>query len=151
MSSGTGDGGLRVIGTEEFRIAQDRQILHVDDFCNECDNCQTFCMHQGRPYADKPRLFLDGDLFAAEASNAFRVDGHTIRRREQGQECSLAVQDEALIYEDAALRVSLTREWQVKEMAAKASFDGARSLKPAAEMAVLYEGIRNTLPFLLIA
>jgi putative selenate reductase len=144
------DGCLRVIDAEEFRIAQNRQILHVDDFCNECDNCQTFCVHHGKPYVDKPRLFLDVDLFAAEDSNAFHIDGHTIRRREQGRECSLVVQDQVLTYEDATLRVSLTRDWQVKEIAAKAPVDGTRSLRPAAEMAVLYEGIADSLPFLLI-
>ena len=32
------------------RSCSTRQILHVDDFCNECDDCQTFCVHQGKPY-----------------------------------------------------------------------------------------------------
>ncbi|MBE3073272.1 MAG: FAD-dependent oxidoreductase, partial [Acidobacteria bacterium] len=145
-----GTKGPSVAGTEEFRITQNRQILHVDDFCNECDNCQTFCVHQGKPYAEKPRLFLDAGLFAAEDSNAFHIDGRTIRRREQGHECSLAVRDQGLTYEDATLRVGLTRDWQITEMTAKAPFEGARSLRSAAEMAVLYDGIRHTLPFLLI-
>jgi putative selenate reductase len=143
-------GGQAVTGTEEFRVAQDRQILHVDDFCNECDNCQTFCVHHGRPYADKPRLFLDADLFAAEGSNAFHIDGRTIRRREHGQASSLTVEDEALTYEDETVRVTLTRQWQVTGIVAKTAFSGSRSLKPAAEMAVLFDGIASTLPFLLV-
>jgi putative selenate reductase len=146
----TGEGGLHVVGTEEFSVVQDRQILHVDDFCNECDNCQTFCVHHGRPYADKPRLFLDAGLYAAEANNAFHIDGSTIRRRENGQECSLTVQEGLRTYHDATLRVSVTRDWRVIEMTAKTRVVGSRSLKRAAEMAVLYDGIRNTLPFLLI-
>jgi len=147
---GAGERGLAVVGTEIFRIAQDRQILHVDDFCNECDNCQTFCVHHGKPYTDKPRLFLDADLFAAEDSNAFHIAGNTVRRREHGQECRLTVHDEALTYEDALVRVGLTRDWRVREMMTKAPFEGARSLRPAAEMAVLYDGVTNALPFLLI-
>ncbi len=142
------DCGLSVAGSEAFKISQNRQILHVDDFCNECDDCQTFCVHHGKPYADKPRLFIDADGFAAERSNAFHIAGDTIRRREDGRECSLTLANGTLTYEDALVRVDLTRDWQVVEMAAKEAFEGALSLKSAAEMAVLYEGVKRSLPFL---
>jgi putative selenate reductase len=122
----------------------------VDDFCNECDNCQTFCLHHGRPYADKPRLFLTADGFAAQENNAFHIDGHTIRRRERGQECSLTVGGDSLTYQDGSLRIGLTRDWRIRQMTAVAPVEGTRSLKPAAEMALLYDGISSALPFLLI-
>ncbi len=144
-------GALGAAGTEEFRIAQERQIVHVDDFCNECDNCQTFCVHHGRPYTDKPRLFLAADLFEAEESNAFRIEGETIWRREGGHLSSLTVEKDALTYEDEEARVRLTRAWEVREIVAKTAVEGTKSLRPAAEMAVLYEGIRSTLPFLIVA
>ena len=147
---GAVDGGVGVVAAEDFCILQDRQILHVDDFCNECDDCQTFCVHHGRPYADKPRLFLDADLFAAETSNAFRIEGDVIRRREQGRESRLTVRGDTLTYEDDALRVLLTRDWRVIEAVALSPFDGTRSLVSAAEMVVLFDSILATLPFLLI-
>ena len=53
------DGGLAVAGREAFRVAQTRQILNINDFCNECGDCETFCVHEGRPFREKPRLFLD--------------------------------------------------------------------------------------------
>lgn len=143
------EGRLTVVRTERFGIAQTRQILHVDDFCNECDNCQTFCVHHGRPYADKPRLFLGAESFAAERDNAFHIDGRTIRRRERGLECRLTVSDASLTYEDDELRVRVDRDWQVREMAMRAWFEGERSLRTAAEMAVLHAGVTDTLPFLL--
>ena len=145
------DGVLRVAGSEDFHIAQTRQILHVEDFCNECDNCQTFCVHHGKPYVDKPRLFLDAALFAAEANNAYHVEGRTIHRREQGQECLLTVLDHEMSYEDAAVRVRLALDWRVLEMTALAPFDRTRSLRPAAEMAVLFGGITRSLSFLLLS
>jgi putative selenate reductase len=144
------EGNTRVVGQEAFHVLQNRQILHVDDFCNECDDCQTFCVHHGRPYADKPRLFLDAGLFAAEASNAFRIEGDTIRRREQGQESRLTLRDDVRIYENGAIRVTLSEDWRVIEATATPPFAGTRSLRPAAEMAVLYDGVTKTLPFLLI-
>jgi putative selenate reductase len=146
------DGTLHVAGTESFRVRQDRQILHVDDFCNECDNCQTFCVHRGRPYADKPRLFLDAALFAAERDNAYRIEESTVRRRERGTECRLVVAGDGMMYEDAAIRVGLSSGWQVRsaELAARPDSRSRWSLLPAAEMLVVYRGVTGSLPFLLL-
>ncbi len=144
------DGEVRVVGHEAFCIAQNRQILHVDDFCNECDNCQTFCVHQGRPYVDKPRLFLDAAGFEAEADNAFRIEGATVRRRDRGLESRLTTDGLGRIFDDGVIRVTLTDDWRVIEATAVAPWAGPRSLRRAAEMTVLYNGVANTLPFLLI-
>jgi len=78
------DGALAVAGTESFEVAQGRQIVTVNDFCNACGNCTTFCVHEGRPFHDKPRLFLNEADFAREEANAFRFEGGTLRRREGG-------------------------------------------------------------------
>ena len=144
------NGDVRVVGHEEFRIAQNRQILHVDDFCNECDNCQTFCVHQGRPYVDKPRLFLDAAAFEAEADNAFRIEGRAVRRRGGGMESRLTVAGVERAFDDGVVRVTLTDGWRVVEATAVAPWIGPRSLRQAAEMAVLFEGVTRTLPFLLL-
>jgi putative selenate reductase len=144
------DDAVRVAGHEEFCIAQNRQILHVDDFCNECDNCQTFCVHQGRPYVDKPRVFLDAAAFEAETDNAFRIEGATVRRRDGGLESRLTANGLRWSFDDGVIRLTLTRDWRVTEATAVARWAGLRSLRLAAEMAVLYDGVANTLPFLLI-
>ncbi len=145
------NGRLRVAGAEDFRIVQSRQILHVADFCNQCDNCQTFCMHQGRPYVDKPRLFLDAELFSTASDHAFRIEHHTIDRREQGAASRLTILDDEMIYMDAVARLRLTSNWRILEMDALVPFEGRMSLAPAAEMAVLFEGVRRSLPFLLLS
>ncbi len=143
-------GRIEVVSHEAFAVRQPRQILHVDDFCNECDDCQTFCVHHGRPYADKPRLFLDPGAFAVERDNAFRIEGRVVRRRERGEESKLTVADRGWEFEGGGLRVRLDERWTVVEAEAAASFAGPFSLRPAAEMAVLYEGIAGSLAFLLI-
>jgi putative selenate reductase len=152
------DGKLAMSGSEAFEITQDRQILHVDDWCNECDDCQTFCVHHGKPYREKPRLFLDEGGFLAEHDNAFRIEcpavpgieGDMIRRREGGRESRLALADGTLVYEDVHVRVTLTPEWQVKEMALKRAFDGMLSLRDAAEMAMVLKGVKESLPWLVM-
>jgi putative selenate reductase len=146
------NGKLVVADQETFAITQTRQILHVDDFCNECGNCATFCVHQGKPYTEKPRLFLQRRDFELEDDNAFYAEGTahaaTIYRRERGQESQLTVRDGNLTFEDAHIRTSLSSEFEIQEMILKEAFDDELSLRGAAEMAVILKGITASLPFL---
>ncbi len=149
-------GRLAVTGEDAFRIEQARQIIHVDDFCNECGNCATFCVHDGRPYMDKPRLFLEESDFEQEDDNAFYVarseGGWAIRRREGGKESYLAVEGDTdeMDFENDLLRISLAPDFQIKSLELKEEFEGLFSLAEAAEMAVLLKGGTISLPFLLV-
>jgi putative selenate reductase len=139
---------LAVAGYEPFAVTQERQILHLHDLCNECGNCATFCVHPGRPYADKPRLFLRLEEWARERDNAWLVAGNVLRRREGGSESRLERLEEGWRYEDARVRVRLSPAFEVVEMALREPFAGTLSLRPAAEMAVVLRGIQESLPFL---
>jgi putative selenate reductase len=54
-------------------VRQPYQVAVLADLCNECGNCTTFCPTAGRPYRDKPRLYLDRGEFEAQQDNAFMV------------------------------------------------------------------------------
>ena len=148
-------GRLAVTGGEVFQVEQARQIIHVDDFCNECGNCETFCVHHGKPYLDKPRLFLREDDFELEDDNAFYVErvakGWAIRRREGGKEARLSVEnggDEVNFESDLlGMRISST-DFQIKAMEMKKDFRGEFSLAGAAEMYVILKGLSTALSFL---
>lgn len=142
--------GLRTVGLERFVIKQERQIININDFCNACGDCTTFCVHHGQPWLDKPRLFLNEQDFRTEDHNAYRITDNLIRHRDMGRETSLAREDGHLVYECPEARVVLTPAFEVKEMAAKQPFAGSLSLRDAAEMAVLLRGVTETLPQLLI-
>ncbi len=149
------NGELRIENREIFRVEQARQIVHIDDFCNECGNCATFCVHKGKPYADKPRLFLEESDFQLEDDNAFFIAGaaDTIRRREGGKEARLRMQDGSLVFENARVRIELSVDggigalgighWELKE-----AFEGTLSLREAAEMAMILRGVSDSLAFL---
>ncbi len=147
------EGELRVAGRESFRVVQRRQILHVEDFCNECGNCTTFCVHDGRPFADKPRLFLNEVDFEAEEDNAFYVErverGWAIRRRENGEESrlTLAPGDGGMTFENRQLSVQVGPDSAMRSMTLKERFEGVFSMSEAAEMVVILEGVLKTLPF----
>jgi putative selenate reductase len=144
-------GELIVSGSETFQVAQDRQIVHVDDFCNECGDCATFCVHEGKPYTEKPRLFLDKSDFGLEQDNAFYIEGRagngTIWRREGGQESKLRIQNGTLLFEDANLSLELTTDLSILGMALKQPFSGTFSLRGIAEMAIIFDGITASNPF----
>ncbi len=148
-------GELVTVGEEVFQIEQPRQIVHVDDFCNQCGNCQTFCVHHGKPYLDKPRLFLRGDDFALEEDNAFYVErgagGWAIRRREGGKEARLSVENggDEVRFENGLLRMRISpTDFQIKTVELKDDFQGEFSLVAAAEMYVILRGFLTTLSFL---
>lgn len=142
------DGALTVVRMERFSVRQERQIVHLDDLCNECGNCATFCVHQGKPYADKPRLFLQRRDYEREEDNAFYIEGSSIRRREGGQEAHLWLEDGDRIFENAQMRLRLSSSLMPKDLTLKEDFEGALSLEPVAEMAVLLEGILGSARFL---
>jgi putative selenate reductase len=147
-------GGLKESGNEVFRIAQTRQILHVQDFCNQCGDCATFCVHDGKPYMDKPRLFLEKGDFGREDDNAFHIEkdgrGWAIRRRDGGKESRLSVKDGAkgMVFENEQLRMELAPDFKIKSMKLKKDFRGDFSLADPAEMYVILKGVTSSLPFL---
>jgi putative selenate reductase len=68
-----------------FQVVQGPQVAVLADACNECGNCTTFCPTQGRPWRDKPRLYLHRADFEAETDNAFMLLECDGRRGIQGR------------------------------------------------------------------
>jgi len=145
------NGELAQAGSEKIRFGQGRQIVHVDDLCNECGNCATFCVHTGEPYRDKPRLFLRREGYETESENAFYIDGETLRRREEGTEMKLSRVTNGFLFETDRVEVFLSPDLEFKEGKAKLPFTGNLSLRAAIEMAVILEGIRKSAPFIVQA
>ena len=145
-------GQLVQVRAEPFEVRQTRQIVHIDDFCNECGNCATFCVHAGQPYREKPRLFLDRADFDQEDSNAFFVEsgsrGSVIYRRENGLESCLKVANEAILFENDALKLTFApRSFSLQAAEVKRPFEGEFSTAAAAEMWLLLSGVTAWLPF----
>ena len=49
------------------------QIVHIDAYCNECGNCETFCPHDGGPYRRKFTVFSRQDDFESSTNDGFYV------------------------------------------------------------------------------
>ncbi|MBN1552397.1 putative selenate reductase subunit YgfK [bacterium] len=143
------EGMINISKYHLFHVEQNRQVIHIEDFCNACGNCATFCVHQGKPYLDKPRLFLDKSEYENEQNNAFHVKNAGLVRRENGQEYSITEHPKGYVFETEALRVLLTRNLTVENHQLKKPFETPVDLRRAAEMIIIYEGIKDSLSFLL--
>ena len=57
------------------------QIVHLDAYCNECGNCETFCPHDGGPYKKKFTIFSSLQDFENSQNSGFVLneDGVEIR------------------------------------------------------------------------
>ena len=155
VQGGPGEPRLVVAGLEPFKVDQNRQIVNINDFCNACGDCTTFCMHSGRPWYDKPRLFLNESDFLNVDHNGYRIedgaDGAlTIRHRENGKEARLTRHNGSLVFENDLATVTMRTDYRVESMTLKQPFEGTLSMREAAAMRVVLEGISESLPHLVI-
>ncbi len=142
------NGKLVSVGMEKLGVTQGSQIVHIDDFCNECGNCAAFCVHEGKPYLDKPRLCLNDEDFRSQQDNVFRITGKIIRRKEGSREETMTLRNFGWSYVNDKVRIQFDRGFVVREMELKREFEGEMSLRSAVEMATLYRGMRNSMPWL---
>jgi len=145
------DGVLVEQGRSEFRVDQPYQIAVLTDFCNECGNCVTACPTSGRPYRDKPRLYLNRDEFDAELSNAFLFakdgDATVILARFDGATHRMSINGSV---EYTAPQVTATFDASFDLVSAApgtASSEGAVvSLEAAGTMYALWRGLASSMP-----
>lgn len=145
---------LSVVGQQTIRIVQTRQIIHVADLCNECGNCATFCVHDGKPFRDKPVLHLTESGFRSVDTDGYYIDhdttGLNITRRSSGRLSALILAGaDQLQYENDYLRCVLSRsDLSVQHSERKQRFSGTLCPTDAAEMYVVLSGVSSSLPCL---
>jgi putative selenate reductase len=81
-----------------YRIRQPYQILNIEDFCNECGNCTTFCPTSGAPYRDKPKIALTEDSYRSLKEGFFLKD-HILRYKKEGDIFSLTETKDSWLFE----------------------------------------------------
>ena len=133
---------------EAIEILQSQQILHVDDLCNECGNCATFCVHDGKPFRDKPRLFLDRTAFDAETDNAFWVEDDGLSCRVNGRTARWTELPGGGAYEIAGARFVFDDALTLRDRNLEDADADLITLRPAVEMAVLWKAIRSDASYL---
>jgi len=125
----------------------------IADLCNDCGNCTTFCPTSGRPFADKPRLFLDEASFQAQTDNAFRLVRHgggwIVQAALDGVRHELEIAD-PLRYRTGGVELRLasdTLEVLGTRLNGEAPVDPI-SLRPCSTMLALFHGVRVSVPWI---
>ncbi|MBU0677959.1 MAG: putative selenate reductase subunit YgfK [Verrucomicrobia bacterium] len=152
LTPGT-DGVEQSIGST-FRVDQGLQVAVLTDFCNECGNCVTFCPTAGRPYVDKPRLYLNRKEFEEQTDNAFMLfkDGEhiSIDARWSGETHSVSLNGK-IEYSSPHLNATVDPEGFRIEKIEAVNGAGELSLRPCATMYVLLKALIGSLPQLPLA
>ncbi len=79
------------------------QILHLDAFCNECGNCETFCPYDGGPYRKKFTLFNTKEDYDTSENSGFYADGPDILVRLDGRQVACSIDGDGLLVADAEI------------------------------------------------
>ena len=141
-------GNYEIIDDIPFEIKQGIQILNMDNFCNECGNCATFCPTADAPYKNKPKVFLTRAAFEAASSGYFLDDSGNRTRllgKKAGLQSVLEEKKETFIFENESVKASLGMNGlTVLEASIKSpSKEGTISLKEAANMYVILQGMKK--------
>ena len=77
-----------------------RQTIHLDELCNECGNCESFCPHRGAPYKDKFTVFKTlKDFEISKQSGVFKISDDKYKIRLTNKNVMEGSLDEARIDE----------------------------------------------------
>ncbi len=141
------EGRSKLVKDKIFEIKQVHQILHIDDFCNECGNCNSFCPSNSAPYIDKPKFYLN-QLSYEKALNGYFIsknenNNKKLHAKYSGEESSLLKLDDKYIYSNDII----TAEFSLGDFSLQAyefkNSVGEFSFEQAAEMMVLIEGAKD--------
>jgi putative selenate reductase len=149
-------GVLVETGRTTFSVDQAYQIAVLTDFCNECGNCVTACPTSGKPYEDKPRLYLNQEEFDAQTTNAFMVtrmgDATVVYGRFGGETHRMSVNG-SVEYSSPEVSVSFDDSFALVTAAASdAATDGGEvTLEAAATMYAIWKGLDGSMPELPVA
>ncbi len=140
-----GNGTYELTDEQPFRLEQSHQILHIADWCNECGNCYTFCPSAGKPYQDKPHLYLKRESFAANRDGYFfDKEKLQIQAYEQGSLITLHEDKSGYIFQNQVLQVHLDKKsFRVTAVEIREKANFAVSLAKAAQMCVILEGAQS--------
>jgi len=141
-------GKYQIVDDTPFEIRQGIQILNIDNFCNECGNCDTFCPTQDAPYKNKPKVYLTRSAFL-EASKGYYLDHpgnyNRLLGKIDGKIFVLEEEKENFVFENESVKVRLGKnDFSIQKVSLKpASEEGFISLKEAANMYVILQGMKK--------
>jgi len=129
------DGGI-------FKIEQQYQVLNIEDFCNECGNCATFCPTSGAPYRDKPKIALTEASFQ-NLEKGYFSQGATILYKNKNEIRSLEIAGDEFHYESETITAKLTNDLILLDIKFKNKDRAEWSTSEIVKMKVIMKALKN--------
>jgi len=136
---------VNVVPDMEFVVNQPYQILHLEEWCNQCGNCTTFCPTSGSPWKEKPHVYFSRTAFEeSEDGYFFNTDEKCLYHLKNGQESTLIFENGQFIYQEKGVEFQLDpttfdiRGWNIDTRKNKEF-----TLSTAAEMSVVWQGFQH--------
>ncbi len=130
---------------KDFTIEQKPQILHLADWCNECGNCATFCPTAGKPYLDKPHLYLKRNSFEDNGDGYFfNKKENVLESNKSGKLVFLTEKPDSYHFSSPEVEVSLNKSnFQISALHLKENSNFEFLLDEAVEMMVIFDGVKS--------
>lgn len=103
------NGDYKITSWDEFEVNQKYQIININDFCNECGNCDTFCPTSGAPYKVKPKFALSKESFD-EISKGYLMEENKLTYKEDNEISELVFNDNEILYSDKYFELTFDLE-----------------------------------------
>ena len=137
------NGEIKIMDDGVFKIEQQYQVLNINDFCNECGNCATFCPTSGAPYKDKPKVFLSEESFQNAESGYYLKSGKLLYKT-KNEIKSLALEDDQYFFETEAITAILKRsDFSIIGIKFKDDILKEASLVDAVKMRVIFFALKD--------
>ncbi|MDD3807646.1 MAG: FAD-dependent oxidoreductase, partial [Candidatus Marinimicrobia bacterium] len=126
-----------------YKIHQAYQILNIEDFCNECGNCTTFCPTAGAPYKEKPKVALTEESFRRLEEGFFLKD-NTLKYKHIGEILTLIETKDGWLYEGKDFSAELDQKtFDIRSIEITNSERSTVSLHPAVTMSLILNALNK--------
>jgi putative selenate reductase len=137
------NGKIKIVDDKIFKIEQPYQVLNIDEFCNECGNCTTFCPTSGAPHKDKPKVFLTEKSFRNAESGYYLKSGKLLYKT-QNVIKSLELKEDQYLFESEVITATLNRgDFSIIDIKFKDALLKEASLANAVKMSVIFFALKD--------
>ncbi len=134
---------FNILGKKEFSVDQNYQIININDFCNECGNCETFCPTSGAPYKIKPRFSLSDSSFSNE-QKGYRIFDNSISYKENGEIKNLVLNNNFIEYSDNKIDIKFDKDFIPVEIRQKTKEPNVLNMEKIIEMYFYLSNLKKT-------
>ncbi len=135
--------GYKISEDGTFEVTQNRQILHLADWCNACGNCTTFCPSADSPYKEKPHLYLTRQSFEKENDGFYFENSHekTIFYKNGDLEMRLQEKDGEYVFQENSVKIHLDKQsFRIKRVENPDNLIGEISIRDVLPLKIVMNG-----------